>query len=310
MKCALIFPGQGSQTSMMGKDLYQSNEIYKAVFDQAIAIEPELESVVFSENDERINDTYFAQLAIVANQYGLLSMAKGQFELSDYATAGFSLGEFSALLAAGTYDYDTALEIIQARSKAMAKLNGIGTMQAAIGLTKEELGPLLNKLNHDLGTNIHIANHNGEKQIVLAGLSEDFTIISDELLANGLRKLVPLSVSGAFHTDIYTSAADEFISTIDSSQFNDFNCPVYSNVTGERFINKPDEDYFKAHMISGVNWFDEVKTMMNDGIDTFIEFGEVSVLNPMIKRINRKTNLIHIKNEDDLSKLEDIWTRK
>ncbi len=306
-KVGVVFPGQGSQANLMGSS-FEANKTYQEVQKIAYQLNSDLESIIKSETDERINQTEYSQLAICANQLGIWQVIKEKYDVSDYALAGFSLGEYSALTLAADLDVNVALNLVDKRAKQMAKLNGVGTMKAVIGLTYSELSELLEKLNHKYGTTISIANYNLEKQIVIAGAKADFIKIDEELSENA-RRVVELKVSGAFHTEIFNDVAKDYVKEINSELPLEIVKPMYSNVSAD-VIKEIDGDYLIKHMVTGVNWYNEVNKMLADGIDTFIEIGEKSVLIPMIKKINRKVKTIHISNEEEMEMLEEVWTSK
>ncbi len=304
---AIVFPGQGAQSNLMGAS-FKENNIYQEVQKIAYQFEEELAAIINSSDDERINQTEYSQLAICANQLGIWQVIKETFQVSEFTTCGFSLGEYSALALAAEMELSTIFDIVNKRSKQMAKLNGNGTMKAIIGLNYDELSVLLDVLNTKYNTNIAIANYNLEKQIIVAGSVEDFVKIDSELTEK-TRRVVELKVSGAFHTDIFNQVAEEFVQEIKAHLPINLVNEFYSNVTADS-ITKIDADYLVKHMVTGVNWYAEVNKMIADGIDTFVEIGEKSVLSPMIKKINRKVTTIHISNEEDLVKLEELWIRK
>ncbi len=304
---AIVFPGQGSQGNQMGKS-FLTNEIYQECQKKAYNLQPGLKEIIASEDDERINQTEYSQLAICANQLGIWQVINEEYQVNNYAVAGFSLGEYTALALAANLKIDDLFDIVNKRALQMAKLNGVGTMKAVIGLTIDELSVLLNELNQKYNTNISVANYNLEKQIVIAGVKADFEQI-DEELAQKARRVVELKVSGAFHTELFTDVANAFTQEIKNYLPLQLTTKLYSNVTAEQ-IAVIDENYLIKHMITGVNWYAEVNKMIEDGIDTFVEIGEKSILIPMIKKINRKLKTVHIGNEQDLIKLEELWIRK
>ncbi len=304
---AIVFPGQGSQGNQMGES-FLNNEIYQNCQIKAYDLQSELKAIIASKDDERINQTEYSQLAICANQLGIWQVINDMYQISDYAVAGFSLGEYTALALAANLSPEKLLDIVYKRSLQMAKLNGVGTMKAVIGLTYDELTVVLEQLNTKHHTNISIANYNLEKQIVIAGMKSDFDKIDDELTQNA-RRIVELKVSGAFHTELFSEVASEFAQQINDYLPINLTTKLYSNVTADQ-ISIIDANYLIQHMVTGVNWYAQVNKMIEDGIDTFVEIGEKSVLIPMIKKINRKLKTIHVSNEEDLIKLEELWIRK
>lgn len=301
-KVAFIFPGQGSQKSMMGFDVYQANDNYKFLIDMANNVNPDLIDVMYNEGNEKINDTLYSQLAIFSNQMGLLKLIQNRFDTTNVAYAGFSLGEYTALCAGGCFDYEAGVKILDARAKAMSK-NNEGCMYAVIGKTQEELVEIMNTINSENNTNIQIANLNTETQQVLAGLESDFELVLEQIQAQ-IKRVIKLNVSGAFHTSYFNTTADEFNEAIKDVTFNEVN-NVYSNLTGN-VVTTIDHEYLKQHMINGVRFYDEVKQMISDGYDTFVEIGEASVLGAMVKKADRSLNIIHINSIESIDKLEGV----
>lgn len=301
-KIAIIFPGQGSQKTMMGNDLYLINENYKKMIDAANGVNDKLIEVMYTENNELINDTLYSQLAIFSNQIGILELIKNRFDLSNVAYAGFSLGEYSALCAGGCFDYESGLNILNKRAIAMSK-NNAGCMYAVIGKKQEETVEIIKEINEQFNTNIQLANLNTETQQVIAGLESDFDKVMDAL-SQQIKRIIKLNVSGAFHTTYFEETADEFVNSISDCTFNS-PVNVYSNLNG-RLIDSIDFEYLKNHMVNGVRFYDEVQEMIKDGYDTFIEIGEVSVLSAMVKKTDRSVNIIHINSFESIDNLEGV----
>lgn len=301
-KIAVCFPGQGSQSNKMGYELYEKSSEYRTMLDQAFSLIPDLKEIVFSEDDVRINQTRYSQPAIYSNQVAIYNLIKDK--LSDVAFCGFSLGEYSAFACSGLYDYQTGLEIVNERAMAMDSLIDSGVMYAVIGVEKDELVSIVNQVNQELGTKIEIANLNTQKQQVIAGDQVDFDLAMDALKESSIRKIIQLKVSGAFHTSRFAPIADQFCDKIKDVELANLNKEVYSNIDGKIIEENDMLTYFKNHMVQGVDFYQEVVNMLADGIDTFIEIGEVSVLSSMIKSVNRDVKLIHIKSMEDIENLE------
>lgn len=305
-KIAVVFPGQGSQCLNMGNDLLEYRA-YSEILDLACQYQSDLKQVI-TEDEQKLNDTLYAQLALVANQIGTYNVLNELFEVKVDATCGFSLGEYSAYYVAQIFDVDSILKVIKSRSENMAKLNNSGTMKAVIGLTIDQVNELLAELNQEFNTNISVANYNLKNQIVIAGLKSDFTLI-DEKLNQAARRVVELKVSGAFHTSQYAEVAQSFIDEIKDVTFNEVQTDLYSNLTADK-IDAVDLEYLKLHMTNGVNWYDEIIKMINDGITTFVEIGPKPVVSNLIKKIDRSVEVIHVSDQESMKKLEDLWTRK
>ncbi len=305
-KTAIIFSGQGSQVCQMGSG-FKTNEAYRRVIETIAGVRKDINYLLQTSNQAEIDDTLNAQIALFANQIAIYQTISEQLDLQDVVYAGFSLGEYTAMCAAGVTDIPTMASIIDQRANAMAKENGNGTMKAIIGLEYPEMSEKVTELNEKYQTNIQIANYNQKNQIVLAGTEADFSKIIDEL-THGKIRVIDLKVSGAFHTDLFKNCAQSFASQIENVEFKTVD-NLYSNVTAKA-LSTIDGEYLQTHMTTGVNWYPEVQQMIADGVDTFIEINEKSTLLPMIKRIDRKVNLIHVKELADLEKLEEKWQTK
>ncbi len=305
-KIAVVFPGQGSQCLNMGNDLLEYRA-YSEILDLACQYQSDLKQVI-TEDEQKLNDTLYAQLALVANQIGTYNVLNELFEVKVDATCGFSLGEYSAYYVAQIFDVNNILKVIKSRSENMAKLNNSGTMKAVIGLTIDQVNELLAELNQEFNTNISVANYNLKNQIVIAGLKSDFALI-DEKLNQAARRVVELKVSGAFHTSQYAEVAQSFIDEIKDVTFNEVQTDLYSNLTADK-IDAVDLEYLKLHMTNGVNWYDEIIKMINDGITTFVEIGPKPVVSNLIKKIDRSVEVIHVSDQESMKKLEDLWIRK
>lgn len=304
-KIAVCFPGQGSQKNLMGYDLYQTNDMYKKMIDQAFEILPELKTIMFNQENALINQTRYSQVAIYSNQVALYTLLKEK--LPNVGFAGFSLGEYSAFACAGLYTYEEGLEIINQRSILMDGLKNSGVMYAVIGVIKEELEQIIDNINKKLNVQLEIANCNTEKQQVLAGLEIDFIKAMSELEDTKIKKIVKLKVSGAFHTSRFLQPAKEFFKKVENMEFKELKTDVYSNITADVINTETNmKKYFEEHMVTGVAFYQEVMRMIADGYDTFIELGEIKVLGSMIKSINRDVKIIHINSLSGIESLEEL----
>jgi [acyl-carrier-protein] S-malonyltransferase len=302
-RVAICFPGQGSQSNMMGFDLYNKSDDYRMMLDKVFLLIPELKDIIFSEDDNRINQTRYSQPAIFSNQVAIYNLIKDKLE-NDVVFCGFSLGEYSAFACSGLFDYENGLDIVNARALAMDSLADSGIMYAVIGVEKDELISIVDQVNKEFNTKIEIANSNTQKQQVIAGDEYDFELVMDALKESNIRKIIKLKVSGAFHTSRFTPIAEEFCDKIKDVELAKFNSKVYSNIDGKVIEEKDMLTYFKNHMVQGVDFYQEIVNMLADGVETFIEIGEVSVLSSMIKSVNREVKLIHIKSMEDIQNLE------
>lgn len=306
-KVAILFPGQGSQFINMGADFKQF-ESYNQVQSKLFELMPETEKALAGELD--INQTYYAQPLLFANQAGILEVIKGLYQVEDYSVAGFSLGEYSAYYASDVYDLDTGLKVIQTRSQVMDSVSSTYSTKIVLGLTKDKLTTVVSELNSELTNKVIISNYNLEKQLLINFEQDDYTIVIERLKNAGAKRILDLAVSGPFHTKIYAEAANQFQQYIGEQILNAPNEQLYLNLTGRKYNGEDLAVVMHDQMISGVQWKTEIESMIEDGVETFIELGSKSVVSNMVKKINRKVNIITIENVTDLDKLEDVWNKK
>lgn len=306
-KIAILFPGQGSQFNLMGEDFYEYQE-YKDVNDKLYEIFPEAKKAYKGELD--INETEFAQPILFANQIGIYEVVKNMFDLQNVSFAGFSLGEYSAYYATGKYDLETGFKIIKKRSELMASVKSDYKTKVVLGLTKEELTSKVSIINQNLENQVIISNYNLEKQLLINFHEKDEQTVTQQIKEAGAKRIVDLAVSGPFHTRIYAEVAKKFQTYISDLKMETGTQNLYLNLTGRKYNNENLSVIMHDHMVTGVAWKTEIETMINDGIDTFIELGSKSVVASMVKKINRNVKVITIENTKDLEKLEEIWNKK
>lgn len=305
-KIAILFPGQGSQTNMMGKSIYDNNLEYKNHIDLAFKEFDKLKNVLYIMDNELINNTRYSQLAIFSNQVALFELVKPYLVNHEVAMSGFSLGEYSALCCSECFDYQTGLKIINVRSELMDTLNDSGVMYAAIGVEYDELSDIIKVINTACSVNIEIANSNTKTQQVLASSQEDFDCAMELLKDSKIKKLIKLKVSGAFHTSRFDNVANDFVSKLSNIKYELPKYKVYKNLDANIHDTSDLNVYFKDHMVNGVKFYQQILNMINDGYDTFIEISETSILNSMVKSIDRNVKLIHVKDLESLKQLEEL----
>ena len=284
----LLFPGQGSQTVGMGQELYEKLPSAKAILDSAnVILGYDLKKLMFEGPQEQLTDTRYAQPAIYTCSAMYLAKARADGMEYEYA-AGHSLGEYDALLAAGVFDFETGLKLVAARGEAMSRMNGKGTMAAVLGLTEEELQPLMQP-------GVVMANLNSKTQIVVSGEEEGIDKIGELLAAREDIKFKKLRVSAAFHSPQMTEAAAEMTAIIQNTAFHEPTCHVISNVTGS-----PTRDVaeLKANLIAQitgqVRWYDTIMAMKAAGVTMLYEVGYGDVLKKMNKTITFRPKCVGI----------------
>ena len=279
---AYMFPGQGSQFPGMAKDLYESNATARELFDRANEILGfNITEVMFNGTADELKQTRVTQPAIFLHS---VILAKCSPDFMPDMVAGHSLGEFSALTAAGALDFEDGLRLVSIRAHAMQKAceANPGTMAAILALPTDKVEAICAEVD---GVVVP-ANYNCEGQIVISGSVEAVTEASEKMKAAGARRALILPVGGAFHSPLMQPAADELAAGIESVKFNEPVCPVYQNVTA---IPTTDPQEIKknllAQLTAPVKWTQTVMNMVADGASDFIEVGPGKVLQGLVSKI-------------------------
>ncbi len=290
MTTAYVFPGQGSQFVGMGRELAQAHPVVQGVFrraDETLGFG--LSGLCFDGPEEQLGDTLNTQPAIFAHSMAALAAVaqSGEFELPAYV-AGHSLGEFSALCAAGALEFEDGLRLVRERGRLM-KLAGErqpGGMAAVLGLGVDVLREVCAVASQARQPGVVVANDNCPGQVVLSGGKESVAAALAEAKARGARRAVPLAVSIAAHSPLMASIADDFARAVEATPLRSARVPVVANTTAAP-ITHPDDirAELRAQLTSPVRWTESVQWMRAQGAGTFVEIGPKDVLANLVKRI-------------------------
>lgn len=285
---AFVFPGQGSQFVGMGKDLYENNALAKELFDKADEILGfKITDIMFAGNDEQLKQTNVTQPAVFLHSV-ISALCLGD-DFKPAMVAGHSLGEFSALVAAGALSFEDGLKLVAARANAMQKAceANPGTMAAIIGLSDEKVEEMCSEVSAD-GQIVVAANYNCPGQLVISGNVEAVNAACEKLKEAGAKRALPLKVGGAFHSPLMQPAKDELQAAIEQTEFAAPSCPVYQNVDAKAHTDAAEiKANLTAQLTSPVRWTASVQAMIADGADDFTECGPGKALQGMIGRIDK-----------------------
>ncbi|MBN8824164.1 MULTISPECIES: ACP S-malonyltransferase [unclassified Spirosoma] len=281
---AYVFPGQGSQFRGMGQDLYQASETARQLFDQANEVLGyNLTSIMFEGSDDELKQTIYTQPAVFVHGV-ILALTTDSF--APDMVAGHSLGELSALTAAGVLSFADGLSLASVRATAMQRACDLApsTMAAVLGLADSVIERVCAEITEEI---VVPANYNCPGQVVISGSVAGIQLAEERLKAAGAKRVVPLAVSGAFHSPFMEPARTEFAEAVERMTFHTPRCPVYQNVNAQA-VTDPAE--IKANLIaqltSPVRWTQSVERMVADGATEFFECGPGKVLQGLVKKIS------------------------
>ena len=299
-KIAFIFPGQGAQVCGMGQDFYEQTKTGKEIFDRATELlgfsMPEL---CFEKND-RLDITEYTQAAMVTTSVAMLRVMEEQGYRADVA-AGLSLGEYCALAAAGVMSDEDAIRTVRERGILMQEAvpAGVGGMSAVLGMNAEEINAVVDPI-----ANVQVANYNCPGQIVISGLKEAVEEASEKLKEAGARRVIPLNVSGPFHSYLLEEAGRKLGGFLDQIEICRPQIPYVANVTAQYVTEAAEVKPLLIRQVSSsVRWQQSVEAMIADGVDRFVEIGPGKTLSGFVKKINRQVTVLNVEKLEDLEKL-------
>lgn len=298
-KVAFLFPGQGSQTVGMGKSLAEANETVKSFFQKADEkLGYNLSTLIFEGPQEELTLTTNAQPALLTTSIAVLEYFKQSGITPDYV-AGHSLGEYTALVAAGVFSFEDGVYAVRKRGEFMEKAvpNREGTMAAVLGLDRDTLKTVTDEITAE-GNPVQLANLNCPGQIVISGSRKGVELASVKAKEAGAKRALPLEVSGPFHSVLMQPAAEKLNEVLNSMDLSNASIPVIANVSATEMTEANDiKEKLIQQLYSPVLWEDSVEKMIELGVDTFIEIGPGKVLSGLVKKINKSVKTYSVSDE-------------
>ncbi|GBU04969.1 MAG: ACP S-malonyltransferase [Faecalimonas sp.] len=303
-KIAFIFPGQGAQKTGMGKDFYEQSQRAAEIYDAASKrlkeeMEIDIRTLCFDEND-KLDQTAYTQAALVTT---CLAMARTLEEKGVRAdiTAGLSLGEYCAIAVAGGMSDLDAVWAVRKRGVLMEEAvpTGVGAMAAVLGLSAEQIEKVTEEIK-----GVTVANYNCPGQVVITGETDSVDAAKEKLLECGAKRVLPLNVSGPFHSPMLKEAGEKLSEVLDQIHFHELELPYVTNVTAEPITDIcKTKELLKEQVAASVRWQQSMERMIEDGVDTFIEIGPGKTLAGFLKKINRTVTVMNISCIEDVDKV-------
>lgn len=311
MTTAFLFAGQGSQIVGMAKDFYDHCPESRELMD-SLTCDYDIKKLCFEGPQESLNDTAYAQSSIVAASLTILEAIKTKGIQGDVC-AGLSLGEYSALCYAGAMDAQSAIDIVRQRGILMANALPAGTtgMSAVLGLSAEKIEEVCKEIQSK-GLVLEIANYNCPGQIVVTGQKEALEKAEALLMEKGARRVLPLTVSGAFHSSLLQDASLELEKVLQQSKLSLPKIPVYHNISGDKENVSSTNDLIeilKQQICHSVRFEQTIHNMIRDGVDTFVEIGPGKTLSGFVRKVDRSVKVYTINTVKDLEGMVEAWNK-
>ena len=293
-KIAFLFPGQGSQAVGMGKDLYENFETSKNVFDTADKVlGKSVTTLCFEGPEDSLKQTVNTQPCIVTMSIAALEALKSQLDIKPDFVAGHSLGEYCAMYEAGVMSMETTFKAIQKRADLMSASATGGAMSAILNAPEGALEEALKEAS-SVGY-VDVANYNSPAQVVITGDNDAVAKAGEILLAKGARRIVPLPVSGAFHSKFMENASKEFVGFVSDLELNNASIPVVTNVDAKATVESADfREKMPKQICSSVHWTQTIQQMANDGVEIFVEIGPGKVLAGLNRKIAPEAKMFNV----------------